>query len=556
MTVTQSETREWLMCPACRALLYRRHFERALSVCPECGHHARLTATARMEQLADAGSLRSLTPSPHSDDPLGFTDLRPYANRLEEARRRTGLPEAVVCASARIDGHPVVLAVMDFRFMGGSLGAGVGEAVTHAAEVAASSRTPLLLVTASGGARMQEGPVALMQMAKTSLAMAELDRLGVLTICLITDPTYGGVAASFATLGDVILCEPGARMGFAGPRVIEQTIGQKLPEGFQTAEFLHDHGLVDAIVPRVELGPTLANLLSVTAADSPATPGGSAPSSGTLIRDAGRLARRDTWEVVRSARDLDRPTTLDYVGRVLDWFVELHGDRMSGDCPAIVGGLGSLRGRPVMMIGHQKGHTLSALIARNFGRATPDGYRKAARHMRLAAKLGLPVVTLVDTQGAEPGIAAEEQGQAIAIAENIRLMSRLPVPIVAVITGEGGSGGALALAVADRVLALENVYYSVITPEGCAAILWRTASAASQAARSLHLDAASLLRLQVIDGIVPEPPGGANTDHSNAAAMLEQALADVLREIGSRGTDELLAGRARRFRRFGVKEES
>jgi acetyl-CoA carboxylase carboxyl transferase subunit beta len=559
----------WSICRACRALVYRRRLARNLHVCPECGHHHPLSAPRRLEQLFDPGSVIGLGLPVGSGDPLEFVDSKPYPQRLRDARKATGLDEAVVCVQATIEGHPLVAAVMDFRFLGGSLGAAVGELITNAGEHALAERLPLLIVSASGGARMQEGAIALMQLAKTSEVLGRLDRAGVLTISLVTDPTFGGVAASYATLCDVILAEPGARLGFAGPRVIEQTIRQSLPPGFQRAEFLLEHGLVDLIKERSALRPALARLLAAGRPVFPArvgTPptdaGGVAPPlpaaggvdpvlpAGWVVREPDGLPRRDAWEAVRTARRVDRPTTLDYIGRVADDFEELHGDRLGADCPAIVGGLARLGSVQVVVIGPQKGHTMVELAGRNFGMPSPAGYRKAARLMRLAAKLRLPVLTLVDTPGAHPGIEAEKQGQAVAIAENLRLMSGLPVPIVTVVTGEGGSGGALALAVADRVLICSNAVYSVITPEGCAAILWNDPAAAPRAAEALRLDARELLRLRIVDGVILEPDGGAHEDPAGAAERLGAAVGAALRDLLPMDPHDLLERRRERFRRF------
>jgi acetyl-CoA carboxylase carboxyl transferase subunit beta len=397
---------------------------------------------------------------------------------------------------------------------------------------------------------MQEGILSLMQMAKTSEALAELDKAGVLTISIITDPTYAGVAASFATLADVIIAEPGARMGFTGPRVIEQTIGQSLPEGFQTAEFLLEHGLIDDVQPRRELRSTIGHLLAAGRTGEPGP--AEEAANGALIRRPEEVPEQGSWEAVQAARHVDRPTTLEYVAHLLEGFVELHGDRMSGDSRALVGGLGRLDGRPVLLLGHQKGHNTGELVSRDFGMPTPDGYRKAARLMRLAAKLGIPVLTFIDTPGAHPGIEAEEQGQAIAIAENLRLMSTLPVPIVTVVTGEGGSGGALALGVADRVLCFASSTYSVISPEGCAAILWRDRAMAADAAAALRVDAREQLRLGVVDAVIPEPEGGAHGDPLGAADLLRDALKTMLAELTSLSAGDLLAARRRRFREFGT----
>ncbi|MEW9547199.1 acetyl-CoA carboxylase carboxyltransferase subunit alpha [Nonomuraea sp. NPDC050783] len=551
----------WSACPGCRALVYNRRLEERLRVCPECGHHARLTARERIGQLLDPGTAVPVHGAAVVVDPLEFTDGKPYTARLLDGRARTGLEDAVECVRGAIDGRPVVVAAMDFRFMGGSLGVAVGERIAGAAEVALRERTPLLVVSSSGGARMQEGALALMQMAKTSQALAALDEAGVLHLSLTTDPTYGGVAASYASLGDVIIAEPGARMGFAGPRVIEQTIGQQLPEGFQTAEFLLEHGLIDDVQPRPALRGVLSRLLSVQRGGPAGGAGGrllaeeGSEHGAALIRDHRLLPEVPAWECVRLARNAERPTTLEYLSHVLDWFVELHGDRMGRDCPAVVGGLGAFAGRPVVVVGHQKGHTTHELVARNFGMPSPEGYRKAARLMRLAAKLGLPVVTLIDTPGAYPGMEAEERGQAGAIAENLRLMSGLPVPVVSVVIGEGGSGGALALGVANRVLAFSNAVYSVISPEGCASILWRDASAAPAAAAALRVQARELLRLGIVDGVLPEPEGGTQAGPVDAADTLRRALTTALNELLPMSPGQLVRDRRRRFRNFGRNAE-
>jgi acetyl-CoA carboxylase carboxyl transferase alpha subunit/acetyl-CoA carboxylase carboxyl transferase beta subunit len=538
----------WVRCAGCASFLYRKRLARNLHVCPECGAHHRLTSAQRVDQLADAGTFAALDGGMLPSDVLGFTDTMPYPQRAALASERTGLDEAVVCGTAEIGGRPAMLAVMDFGFLGGSLSVAVGERIAQAADLACERRMPLVIVTASGGARMQEGCLSLMQMASTSEAIERMREAGLLTVSVITDPTYGGVAASFATCTDIVIVEAGARMGFAGPRVIKQTIREELPNGFQTADFLLSHGQVDMVEPRRGIRPRLMQLLRMTgpaaqdATDEDVTDG--------VVRDPALLADGDAWEAVQRARDIERPTTLDYLGLAFDSFVELHGDRAYGDCPAIVAGLASIDGRGVAVIGHQKGHTTGELVERNFGMPRPEGYRKALRVMRLAARLGIPVVTLIDTPGAYPGVDAEERGQASAIAECIRAMSRLRTPSVSVVTGEGGSGGALALAVADEVLALENATYSVISPEGCAAILWNSAGRAPEAARALRIAAADLLRLGIADGVIPEPAGGADSDHAATARALRSALLLSLGRLRAIPEQTLLDARRDRFRRY------
>lgn len=259
----------------------------------------------------------------------------------------------------------------------------------------------------------------------------------------------------------------------------------------------------------------------------------------------------DPWQRTLLARHAQRPYMMDYVRLLFENFQELHGDRAFGDDAAMVTGLARYKGRPVVLVGQQKGRDTKQRVAQNFGQAKPEGYRKALRVMKLAAKFGRPIFTFIDTPGAYPGIDAEERGQAEAIARNLREMVRLPVPIIVTITGEGGSGGALAIAVGDRVNMLENSIYSVISPEGCASILWRDAAKAEDAAKALKITAKDLLELRMIDEIVPEPEGGAHLDHEAAAALLDRVLDRSLRELSRVAPAELLEQRYEKFRRMG-----
>ena len=271
----------WSKCPRCATLVYRKELERKLRVCPRCSYHHRLSAADRLTLVLDEGSFQEHDEGLVPDDPLGFVDEQPYPARIEEAQRRTGVPEAIITGTGAIEGRGAVVGAMEFGFLGGSMGAVVGEKVARSAERAGERRWPLVLFSASGGARMQEGALSLMQLAKTSVAVGRLSEFGIAFISVLCDPTTGGVAASFAFQGDVILAEPGALIGFAGRRVIEQTIRQKLPDGFQTAEFVLEHGLIDAIVPRGDLRTTLGRLLRLCGAP-PASTGATAGPLPTL----------------------------------------------------------------------------------------------------------------------------------------------------------------------------------------------------------------------------------------------------------------------------------
>ncbi|HZQ95912.1 MAG TPA: acetyl-CoA carboxylase, carboxyltransferase subunit beta [Candidatus Sulfotelmatobacter sp.] len=256
----------WVKCENCRQIIWKKDLEENMNVCPKCDKHFRIDARARLALLLDDNQYEILDANISSTDPLKFVDLKPYSSRLKQAQQDTGLKDAVINAKGKLMGRPVVASVMEYSFIGGSMGAVVGEAITRAVERAADTRTPLIIVSASGGARMMEGVISLMQLAKISSALAKLDKSKVPYISLLTDPTTGGVTASFAMLGDLNIAEPGALIGFAGPRVIEQTIRQKLPAGFQRSEFLLQHGMLDAVVPRKQLKPYIARALDFMAA--------------------------------------------------------------------------------------------------------------------------------------------------------------------------------------------------------------------------------------------------------------------------------------------------
>ena len=255
----------WVKCDTCRQIIWKKDLEENMNVCPKCEKHFRIDARTRLAQLLDDNQYETLDGNISSTDPLKFVDLKPYSSRLKQAKKDTGLNDAVINAQGKLMGRPVIVSAMEYSFIGGSMGAVVGEAITRAIERAADSRTPLIIVSASGGARMMEGVISLMQLAKISAALAHLDKVGVPYVSLLTDPTTGGVTASFAMLGDLNIAEPGALIGFAGPRVIEQTIRQKLPPGFQRSEFLLQHGMLDAVVSRKQLKPYIARALDFMA---------------------------------------------------------------------------------------------------------------------------------------------------------------------------------------------------------------------------------------------------------------------------------------------------
>ncbi len=527
-------------CDKCDAVLDSDERFLRYRVCSSCGHHHTIPAMDFINALVDPDTFDEFNRKLVSVDPLVFSDRLPYRKRVAEAREQTGLTEAIVTGSAEIRGHEVILAVMDFRFLGGSMGSVVGEKVALAFERARQKKVPIITVAASGGARMQEGMLSLVQMAKTAAAAKRAHDSHVPYISVLTHPTTGGMYASFANQGDIILAEPEALIGFAGPRVVKQVSGRDTIDS-HSAEFLHDHGFVDGIVSRHRLRDTLATILRVVSARSEV----SKPERAT--DGVNPVVVASAWDAVQIARHPDRPTTLDYIRRISSQFIELHGDRLYGDDPAIVGGLGEIAGRGVVFIGHQRSNE----DGRRGGQALPEGYRKAIRLMELAARLEIPVVTFVDTPGAYLGDGAEERGIAIALSESLATMSVIEVPTVAIVIGEGGSGGALAMGVADRVLMQDHAIYSVIAPEGAAAILYRDASRAPEVAQSLKITAADCQRLGVVDVVVPEPEGGAHQNPEFAAALLRDMLLRELSSIIDKSPEKLVRDRYRKFRRMG-----
>jgi acetyl-CoA carboxylase carboxyl transferase beta subunit/acetyl-CoA carboxylase carboxyl transferase alpha subunit len=572
----------WTQCPDCAEMLFNKQLEKNLRVCGTCGHHFRIGARVRLAELLDAGTFVERDAGLVSVDPLGFVDQKAYPDRIAAAQQATGLRDAAVWGIGTIAGIRVSICALDFGFMGGSMGSVVGEKVARAAEAALGERIPLIVVSASGGARMQEGTLALMQLAKTLAAIERLGIAGVPYISILTDPTTGGVFASYAAVGDVNIAEPNALIGFAGARVSAGTIAEELPPGFQRSEFLLRHGFIDRIVTRADLRDELATILGLmrprpprpvaigradaddddTAiagdGDGPAPDDLALPAAPPILAalptdEEGRAAAADAvWSRVRRARDLKRPHTLELLEGVADRFVELHGDRLFADDEAIVAGLAAIDGRNVVVIGHQKGAETDENIRRNFGMPHPEGYRKAMRLMELAERFGMPVVTFVDTPGAYPGTGSEERGVAEAIARSVSLMTRLRTPIVVVITGEGGSGGALAVAVGDVVVALENAVYSVISPEGCASILWRTSDKATAAALSMRMSAEDQKALGVVDIIVAEPEEGAQADPAAAAAAIRETVAGELARLAVLPVGELVNLRYARYRDLGA----
>ena len=544
-------------CNKCGKAIFTEEYKNNLYICPKCGGYLRMPAYERIALVTEEGSFEEWDTGLVNTNPLR---MKGYPDKVKALQEKTGLDEAVVTGKARIGENEVVIMVMDGRFMTASMGAVVGEKVTRGIEKATEMKLPIVIFTCSGGARMQEGMTSLMQMEKTAAALKRHSDAGLLYIAVQTDPTTGGVTASFASLGDIILAEPKALIGFAGPRVIEQTIHQKLPKGFQRSEFLLEHGFVDRIVERQNMKEELRHLLDLHRVGN--------DEASRELKDLSEAVKKQgkykapykvstehakdktAWERVALARAKGRPIGEDYIHGLFDEFVEFHGDRYFGDDHAICGGIALFHGQPVTVIAQMKGKNTQENMERNFGMPMPEGYRKSLRLMKQAEKFHRPIICFVDTPGAYPGMGAEERGQGEAIARNLFHMSDLKTPILSILIGEGGSGGALAMAVADEVWALENASYSILSPEGFASILWKDASLAEKAAKAMKLTSYDLYKAGFVETIIPEPETYTLETMLEICEHLDEMICAFLKEKMNLPEEELIEARYARFRRM------
>lgn len=543
-----------IKCPKCEKMLDKKHVVKMKYVCYECGYYFRVKTNNRIRMVADLHSFEPWFEDMEISNPLQYEG---YEEKLKQSGEKTGLKEAVTIGKCTIYGEEAVVGICDSRFLMASMGHVVGEKITAAIEKATELKLPVFIFCCSGGARMQEGIVSLMQMAKTAAAIKRHGEAGLLYSTILTDPTTGGVTASFAMLGDVIMAEPGALIGFAGPRVIKQTIGQDLPEGFQTAEFLVEHGFVDGIVLRKNLKKTLFFLIKshqpreerfkVRLDEEMAY---HFEPQETIKERSFLAATKSAWEKVQAVRRTERPSALDYMEYIFTDFVEAHGDRGFGDDGAVVGGVAFLNGQPVTVIADIKGKDFKDCQKHNFGMPMPEGYRKALRLMKQAEKFGRPIISFVNTPGAFCGIEAEERGQGEAIARNLMEMSDLKVPVLCIVIGEGGSGGALATAVGNEVWMLENATYSILSPEGFASILWKDGSRAKEASEIMNLTAQDLKRLGIIEEIIPEYGGADEQTKSAIGGYLKEQIMNFIKRYEGMAGNEIAAQRYDRFRKY------
>ena len=531
-------------CFLCESTLTDSDMYQKYKVCHTCRFHYSMTARERVESLADLGTFKESNRWLTSIDPLSFKTRTSYKKSLFDDQARTGLTEAVITGSCTIDGLSCILIALDFGFMGGSMGSVVGEKISLAFENAAKRKIPVITIITSGGSRIQEGILSLMQMAKTVLASNQLQQKGIPHISVLANPSTGQAYASFANMADIIISEPGAIVGVNPIRSISGD-DQKETESTHTSESHLSHGTLDAVTDRTKLKGVISVLLDLFNKEFTIK----RTSSGQITYPTAQPT--EAWHSVQIARHNSRPTSMDYMARIMDNFVELHGDRVYGDDPSIVCGLGQIGGQTVVVIGQQRDQTLDSTDEGSNARTMPEGFRKAQRALRIAEKFELPVITLVDTPGANLSSEAEERGLGHAIASTLALISSLTVPTISTIIGEGGSSGALALGIADRVIMLENAIYSAVSPEEAAELIYQDEEKAEEVVGSLRLTARDCMEMEIVDQVVPEPSQGAHRDHHEASRLLKRALLQNLADLQTVSKRKRLNARTKKFRNMG-----
>jgi len=533
-------------CLSCGADLSASTKYRRLRVCPTCGYHYTISARRRIAAVADEGSFKETSKWIQSLDPLEFSPRISYRVRLLQDQTRTGLSEAAVTGTCSIGGTPVVIIVLDSSFLGGSMGVVVGEKVTLALELAARKKMPCVAMVTSGGARIQEGVLSLMQMAKTTLAARALRDKGQAFIVSLSNPSTGQVLGSFASMADIIFAEPGSHIGFAPLGDLREIEGKRA-DTEHTAESYLERGHVDAIVERDKLKHELASVLDLISPEFRLT------SSRRIAPENVAIRPREAWEMVKLARRPDRPRARFYIDNVFANFFELHGDRVYSDDPSVIIGLARLGGQSVMIVAQQKPSATedNDSSTPRMGEITPGGFRKARRGVILAETFKIPVVTIVDSPGPRLGIDMEQRGLASAIARMIDQMGRVKTPTLSILIGEGGSEAALAFGLADRVLMLENAIYTPIAPERGAQAEMSDPGKASDVARALKLTSVDCVDMEIIDDIVPEPESGAHGSPDETARLLKRSLMRELSELAGKNTKTLVRRRQKKFRKVG-----
>ncbi|MBA31795.1 MAG: hypothetical protein CL748_04635 [Chloroflexi bacterium] len=536
------------LCLHCDFKLNNSKTYQRYRICPKCNYHYSISARRRLASLIDKNSFNETSKWIQSLDPIEFSPKVSYRVRLIQDKIRTGLSEAIITGTCKIDEKEVVMIVIDSSFLGGSMGIVVGEKVTLALELAKRKKIPCICAVSSSGTRLQEGVFSLLQMAKTSFAVGSLKEANIPFITILSNPTTGQIFSSFASLSDIIISEPNAQLGFSSLGEIKEfdKISNNHPH---TSETFLKFGQIDKILNRDKMKSNISSLLDLLSPNQNTYP-------NNLIKKYSKKKYYNTSpeKIIKLSRHKNRPKSDYYIEEIFTNFFEIHGDRVSYDDTSIITGIGKVSGNSVMIIAQKKSEKnirRQSSSGSQSGEITPSGFRKATRAIKLAELFKIPIVSFVDTPGPALGMEMEKLGLSTSISNMIDQIGRVNTPSISIIIGEGGSEAALAFSITDKVLMLENAIYTPIIPEKGAKTEMKDMSKISEIAQSLKLTASDCLNAGIIDHVVSEPNNGAHINPSKTAKLIKSLLVNQLFEINKVHIKTLKNRRNKKYRNIG-----
>ncbi|MEG3582292.1 MAG: carboxyl transferase domain-containing protein [Chloroflexota bacterium] len=518
-------------------------------ICSKCNFHFHISARDRIKSLVDRGTFNEIFNKITTSVNLDSTHLSAYSEQIKSDRRRTGLNEAVLTGNCKIGGSDCVLLALDFGFLGGSMGLIVGEKVALSIELAAKKKIPVVAIINSGGSRVQEGVMSLMQMSKTVVATNHLKASNQPMISVLGNPSTGQVMASFVALSDIIIAEPEAHIGYSPYRKLKELTGSVQSTNYLSEDFL-EHGFIDKVTSREKIRFEISTLLNILKP--------SFTLSNKVLKKnnaTSKIVDPTPWEAVQLSRKITRPKALDYIERIITDFTELHGDRSGADDNSIRIGLGRISGEPVMIIAQQReiiSKVTSNNVKRNFDKKIrPEGFRKASRAIRIAERFRIPCINFIDSVNPELSLKSEYDGLAFSIADLIAKKLKAETPMISIIIGEGGSETALAFTIADSILMLQNSIFTPLSPEEAAKIQLGDRRKAKEISNTMKLTSRDCKNLGIIDRIIKEPEGGAHKSHDEASKLVQETILEELIKIRDVYPKTLVRRRSKKFRQMG-----
>lgn len=506
-----------------------------LFVCKTCGNNSYITAKQRIANISDENTFKEL-----GFNKIDISKKCNYEDKINKAKENTDLNEAILIGTCSIGGIKVVLGVMESKFMMGTLSVSVGETITRAFEYATDNKLPVILFCASGGARIQEGLFSLVQMAKVNAAIKRHSDKGLLYISCLTNPTMGGVTASFGLLGDINIAEKNSQIGFAGKSIIENLYSEILDSDFQTEQYNENNGMIDIIADRKDIRNILLDLLKMINNNNKVVRIDNKDENRSMTND-------DLLEILKNVRDIDRFKGKDYLISIFDKYIELKGDRINSNDTSILSGIGNIENKSFIFNIQNKGRTLKENKETNYGLTRPEGYRKALRISKIAEKFNIPIINIIDSTGADPSIYSEENGQARAIADCLYTFSDLKTIIISIVVGEGSSGGALALSVCDSIGMLQKSIYTVISPEAYLKIMHKEEQVSNELLKSMRFTANDLFEDKIIDEVISESD---NLDYN--VNNIKNFILNKYEILRKQDIQELINNRYERIRNWDI----